>query len=143
MSLQFGPALPFRPRSYHPKPRATDLREEEWSKIKRFFPEPEMGPKNRRTAVRILLNASMFRLENNIPLRELEATNPDLPPWGSIHSLESRISQAGLWPTIIKTIGRTHLLERLSQLIRSAVEQPSGLIGRGSQKVNISGIRGT
>ncbi len=139
-SLQFGPALPFRPRVYRPKPRATDLKEREWGKISRYFPEPEMGPRNRRTPVRVLLNATMFRLENQIPLRELETENPDMPPWGSVHSLEARISEAQLWPTIIQQIGRTHLLDILPKMIRSAREPAGGLLGHGKQKVDISGL---
>ncbi len=140
LSLRFGPALPFRPRVYRPKPRATDLKEREWGKISRYFPEPEMGPRNRRTPVRVLLNATMFRLENQIPLRELETENPDMPPWGSVHSLEARISEAQLWPTIIQQIGRTHLLDILPKMIRSAREPAGGLLGHGKQKVDISGL---
>ncbi len=137
MSLQFGPALPWRTRSYHPKPRATDLREAEWEKISHFFPTSEMGPRNRKTSIRVLLNATMFRLENEIPLRELEERMPDGPPWGSCHALEYRISEAGLWQTIIKAIGRDYLLDRLPKLIRSSVRQAK----YGSRpKVDVSGL---
>ncbi len=138
--VQFGPALPWRTRSYRPKPRPTDLRENEWSKIHRFFPEPNMGPRNRRTPVRTLLNATLYRLENEIPLRELERDNPDLPPWGSVHALEARISEAHLWPQIIEAIGRTHLMEILPKMIHSASDSSSGLLGRPTAKVNIEGL---
>ena len=135
--LNFGPALPYRPRSYHPKPRATDLKESEWGKIQRFFPQPEMGPRNKRTPVRVMLNAIFFRLENNLPLRELEQVAPDFPPWGSLHSLEYRISEAGLWQDIIKATGRVHLLDRLHKLIHSSSrEAPYG----APKRVDISGL---
>ncbi len=136
LPVQFGPALPWRTRSYHPKPRATDLREAEWEKIHRYFPEPEFGPKNRRTPVRQMLNASLFRIENLIPLRELEKVAPDCPPWGSLHSLEWRIAEAGLWDTILDQIGRSYLKDNLHKLVRSAATAAP----KSGAKVNIAGL---
>jgi hypothetical protein len=126
-SLRLAHSVGFRPRrhEYLPKPRATDLKEGEWFKIKRFFPEPELGPKNRKTPIRVLINATLFRLENQIPLRQLQEVAPDFPPWGSIHSMEYRIAESGLWPTLLEQIGRNQLVPVAEKMIHGITSHPT------------------
>ena len=104
--------------------RATDLSEDDWHTIRHFFPEPEGGPKNRRTPIRVLINATLYRLENNVPLRMLP---PDFPPWGSVHAAEQAIKEQGLWPVILRRIGRDYLLPELHKVIRKVDAIPEQL----------------
>jgi hypothetical protein len=138
-SFRFAHLTGFRPRrfEYHPKPRATDLRETEWGKIHHYFPEPEMGPKNRRTPVKVLINAVLFRLENQLPLRQLEQVAPDFPPWGSVHSFEYRVAEAGLWPTLLTEIGRAQLVPIAEKLIHGVKKAGAP---ETNARVNVEGL---
>lgn len=102
---------------YRAHPRPTDLREKEWLDVRPYFPDNMMYAKNRRTPIRLLMNAVMFRLENNLHLRDVARYAPDFPPWGSLHAFENQIKNRGLWPEIIAKTGRDHLLPRLEKLM--------------------------
>lgn len=118
----------FRPRkgSYHPKPYPSDLRESEWHAVRSLFPHPNKGEKNRRNPVRILLNASLWRLEYQKSLNDLTIERPDMPPWGTVHSFEYRLKLRNMWPEILKRIHRTRLLAVLPKIMRVT---PAGMMG--------------
>jgi putative transposase len=100
----------------------SDLRDNQWEQIAKFFPQ---GP-NSEHHKRSLINAVLYLLDNGIKWRSMPH---EYPPWSTVHSFYFRVRRDGIWEKVHEAIVRK------ARVIEGRNESPGlGLIDSQSVK---------
>jgi putative transposase len=117
------------------KPYPSDLTDQEWAILTPELPPPVRAGAPRKTELREVVNAILYRLHNGCAWRALPH---DLPPEGTVRDYFHRWRRSGLWTQINDT------LRRQVRAAEGRDEEPSaGIIDSQSAKgTRTSGCKG-
>ena len=95
----------------------TDLSDDQWFTIKTFLPKEKVLGRPRKWPYRIVMNAILYWVRNDIPLRKLPVD--DFPPWSSVHALAWQWAQEGRMEKIFHALGDPKLYQQFLKKIHT------------------------
>ncbi len=85
----------------HRKEYPSDLTEQQWQSIRRFFPRPRKGGRPRTTDVREVANAIFYLARSGIAWRYLPE---EFPKWQTVYDYFRQWTETGIWKKICSTL---------------------------------------
>jgi putative transposase len=93
----------------------SDLTDDQYFKVEGLLPKDAVLGRPKKYGNRIMLNAILWWLRNDEPLRNLPK---DFPPWGTVHATSWLWYNQGILPAIAKELGDKELTSAMAKKIR-------------------------